>query len=452
MCSVVASLREGSNLQSPGTGSNVAARAFPRVVVPLHGEVRVPGSKSVSNRALVCAALANGPCAVSGLAEGDDTARMVAGLATLGAEIDVAGTTARVGSAIERSGSRAITLDAGLAGTTSRFLTAVAALCEYETTVTGAEALLRRPMGELHRLLREMGVVVTSQNDGRLPVTVSRGTSNPTGERVLEARGDVSSQFVSAVMMIAPLSGGIRLRLSGPVVSAGYLDMTADVMHAFGASVRVRRETSGTTVWVDAGDYRATTFVVDADWSSSSYPFAAIGLVGGEVLVPHLRTSSSQPEVAFAGVLERMGCTVHADESGVRVSRDPDHRLCGVDVDMAEISDLVPTLAVLGACAEGTTRIRGVGFIRAKESDRLGDLASELRKCGVDVSVADDGLDVRGGSLQAASIEPHHDHRLAMSLALLGMCRDGIEVRDPDVVSKSWPSFWTSMQSGLGIG
>jgi 3-phosphoshikimate 1-carboxyvinyltransferase len=147
-----------------------------------------------------------------------------------------------------------------------------------------------------------------------------------------------------------------------------------------------------------------------------------------------------------------MGCTVHADESGVRVSRDPEHRLRGVDVDMAEISDLVPTLAVLGACAEGTTRIRGVGFIRAKESDRLGDLASELRKCGVDVSVADDGLDVRGGPLQAASIEPHHDHRLAMSLALLGMCRDGIEVRDPDVVSKSWPSFWTSMQGGLGIG
>jgi 3-phosphoshikimate 1-carboxyvinyltransferase len=155
--------------------------------------------------------------------------------------------------------------------------------------------------------------------------------------------------------------------------------------------------------------------------------------------------------VVFADVLERMGCTVHADSAGVRVSREPHQPLRGVDVDMSEISDLVPTLAVIGACAEGTTRIRGVGFIRAKESDRLGDLANELAKCGVNVSVEDDGLTIHGASLRTAIVDTHHDHRLAMSLALLSLRQEGIVVDDAEVVAKSWPSYWTAMRSGLAL-
>lgn len=430
----------------------MSRQSFPTVHEPIRGTVSVPGSKSVSNRALVCAALASQPSTVEGVAEGDDTMRMVAGLGTLGAQIELVGTSVHVGSGVQRHSGVDATIDAGLAGTTSRFLTAVAAVCERDTVVTGAASLQRRPMGELHDLLRAMGANVASEREGYLPVTVSRGAMRTADMHQLEARGDVSSQFVSGVMMIAPLCGGVELRLTGSVVSAGYIEMTASVMRSFGATVRVDEAARGLGVFVSPGEYRGTQYRVDADWSSASYPFAAVALTGGEVLVRGLRTDSSQPEVAFAGVLEQMGCKVHTDAEGVRLSRESTHALRGVDVDMSEISDLVPTLAVLGACAEGVTRIRGVGFIRAKESDRLGDLANELNKCGVDVSVEDDGLTIRGGALRSAVVYPHHDHRLAMSIALLSLRQGGIVIDDADVVAKSWPSYWAAMRSGLTLG
>ena len=438
-----------SNLQSRELFEPVSQQTFSMVHAPLRGEVSVPGSKSVSNRALVCAALASPSSTVDGVAEGDDTTRMVGGLMVLGAHLDINGTSVRVSSPIARNAGGVATIDAGLAGTTSRFLTAVAAMCERETVITGAASLQRRPMGELHDLLRAMGARVASERDGCLPVTVSRGALRTAGVHQLEARGDVSSQFISAIMMIAPLCGGVDLRLTGSLVSARYIDMTAGVMRSFGAAVQVEHDARGRTVSIAPGEYRGTHYRVDADWSSASYPFAAIALTGGEVLVPGLRTDSSQPEAAFVGVLEQMGCKVRADAQGVRVSRDSTHALRGVDVDMSEMSDLVPTVAVMGACAEGTTRLRGVGFIRAKESDRLGDLAHELTTCGVDVEVEKDGLTIHGGALRSAVVYPHHDHRLAMSLALLSLRQDGIVVDDADVVTKSWPSYWDAMRTGL---
>ena len=423
----------------------------------LHGTVAVPGSKSVSNRALVCASLAGGSSTITGLADGDDTTRMVIGLGVLGADIGHEGTTALVRAGIRPERRGEVTIDAGLAGTTSRFLTAVAALRGSATVITGAPSLRKRPMAELHDLLRQMGADVSSI-DGRLPVTVSRGAlfvADSTDDEatrsvapiVLHARGDVSSQFVSAVMMIAPLCGGVVVRLSGDVVSRSYLSMTAEVMRAFGVSCRMSSE----EILVPHGAYRGTDFVVDADWSSASYPFAAVAIIGGTVRVDGLRASSSQPEAGFAAVLERMGCEVNADERGVVVSRDGAHALCGIDVDMSEMSDLVPTLAVLGASAVGTTRIRGVGFIRAKESDRLGDLATELRACGTDVVVEDDGLTIHPGPMRSATLRTHHDHRLAMSLALLSLRTKGITVDDPTVVAKSWPTFWEAMRVGLRL-
>ena len=389
---------------------------------------------------------------MEGLAEGDDTMRMVAGLNALGARVELDGTSVRIGTGVNRESTDAATIDAGLAGTTSRFLTAVAAVCRRETLVTGAASLQRRPMAELHDLLRAMGARVTSERDGHLPTTVSGGDVGSGGVHRLEARGDVSSQFISGVMMIAPLCGGVELRLTGSVVSAGYIAMTADVMRKFGATVNLESGPRGLNVSVSPGEYRGTQYRVDADWSSASYPFAAVALTGGEVLVPGLRTDSSQPEVAFADVLGRMGCTIHVDAEGVRLARRTTQALLGVDVDMSEISDLVPTLAVLGACAEGTTRIRGVGFIRSKESDRLNDLARELHACGVEVLVEEDGLTIRGGGLRAAVVDPHHDHRLAMSIALLSLRCEGIVINEAEVVSKSWPSYWTAMRSGLTLG
>ena len=426
----------------------VSSESFAPVTAPLHGVVRVPGSKSVSNRALVCAALAPGESRLTGVASGDDTSRMVAGLQQLGADIEVGGDTVQVRRAIERASRDAVVIDAGLAGTTSRFLSAVAALRVGASTITGDAGLLRRPMGELHRLLRDIGANITSEREGFLPVTIAGAperSSGPTAE--ITARGDVSSQFISALMMIAPLLGGLRINVSGAVVSRGYLAMTADVMASFGVAVQLADE----VIVVPAGPYRADAFHVDADWSSASYPFAAVAIAGGEVTVPSLRSDSAQPEAGFVDVLARMGCTVSEDATGVMVSRDAQRPLIGVDVDMAEMSDLVPTLAAIAACATSPTRIRGVGFIRAKESDRLGDLASELGACGALVEVHDDGLAITPRALQSAVVNPHDDHRLAMSLALLGIRQAGIVVSDAPVVAKSWPTFWSTMRQGLGL-
>ena len=330
----------------------------------LNGTVVVPGSKSVSNRALLCAALAEGESTLRGVADGDDTLRMVEGLRLLGAGIghantasdDNTNTIVTVRGPIDLNAA-SVTLDAGLAGTTSRFLTAVAALRRNPAIVTGGASLRRRPMAQLHQLLRELGAEVVSDSGGGLPVTVS-GLVRSLNPRTLTARGDVSSQFVSAVMMIAPSIGGVRVVLEGPVPSFGYLTMTAEVMTHFGAQVSI----GGNEIIVGAEPYRAAEFDVPADWSSAGYPFAAAAIVGGEVRVPRLRRDGTQPEEDFVTVLEKMGCGVRADTYGVTVLRDAHQPLRGVDVDMSAMSDLVPTLAVVAACASSSTRIHGVGF------------------------------------------------------------------------------------------
>ena len=441
----------------------MATDGFRARTTPVRGVVEVPGSKSISNRALICAALATGESHLFGLAEGDDTARMIAGIRQLGAMVDVApeqrargaasGATMRVRGPIERGARPDVVIDAGLAGTTSRFLTALAALSVGRTTITGGAGLRARPMGELHRTLRAMGVDVVAEREGFLPVTV-QGRSNTKSSGVVQTPrevvvgGDVSSQFISALMMIAPAFGGLDLRVDGPVVSRGYLDMTAAVMRHFAAEVQV----SVDRVSVSRAPYRAAEFDIDADWSSASYPFAAVAITGGEVSVPRLRRNDTQPEEAFVDVLEQLGCRVRIDDAGVTVSRETGTALRGVDVDMSAMSDLVPTLAAIAACANSATKISGVGFIRGKESDRLGDLAAEINRCGGRVRVLSDGLSIEPTDVVAATINAHDDHRLAMSLALLGLRRDGVVVAEPDVVAKSWPSYWTAMRRGLSLG
>ena len=432
----------------------MATKGFSPRHAALSGAVDVPGSKSVSNRALVCAALADGVSFLHGVADGDDTRRMIAAAQVLGASVELHEDSVQVRGPIDRSATSHVVLDTGLAGTTSRFLTGVAALRRGRTTVTGEPGLRARPMGELHRLVRALGATVSAEREGFLPVTVegldlassARQGAEPA---VLTARGDVSSQFISAIMLVAPLLGGVRIRLEGPVVSREYLHMTAAVMQSFSANVLVRDG----EIEVAGGNYRATTFVVDADWSSASYVFAAVAIAGGSATVPKLRVDTAQPEARFLEVLKAAGCSVRVrgDAQGVEVSRDMSRPLAGVDVDMSDMSDLVPTMAAIAACASSPTVIRGVGFIRSKESDRLGDLAAELCKCGVRTEVQPDGLRIEPRPLRSSVLVPHDDHRLAMSLALLGLVQPDVSVEDPDVVGKSWPNFWSAMSSGLGL-
>ena len=412
---------------------------------PLATEVRVPGSKSIANRALVCAALADGRSVLQGIAPGDDTAAMLDCLAALGigcAFADAADDVVAVDGTGGVFTTDEVTLNTRLAGTTSRFVTALAALGSSEVVVDGEAALRRRPMAPLHEALAALGATVRPLGEpGHLPVGVC-GPLRGAGAGVLPIRGDVSSQYITALMLIGPfLPGGLRLQMTTPLVSRSYVGITAAVMASFGvAGVEVGDD----EVVVPAGRYRATDYVVEPDASSASYPLAAAAVAGGTVHVAGLTATALQGDARFVHVLADMGCDVVQNATGTTVTREGPLR--GLDIDMVDMSDLVPTLAVVAAFATTPTTIRGVGFIRAKESDRLGDLCRELRAAGVRATETDDGLVVQPGAPSPALLHTHHDHRLAMAYALLGLVADGIEIDDPGVVSKSWPDYWQMLE------
>lgn len=410
---------------------------------PLAATVVVPGSKSLTNRALVCAALATEPSKVSNIAPGDDTMAMIAGLNAMGARCIVRGDDVDIEKSIDRTGNDDVVVDANLAGTTARFLTAVGVLRAGWTTVTGREALQRRPMSGLFESLASLGAHVTTlEEPGRLPVRVCAGDQQV---HELTIRGDTSSQFVTALLLIAPLlTNGLRIRITGSIVSGPYLAMTCAVMRDFGA--RVERPSSD-LVEVGAQGYRGRRFAIEPDASSASYPLAAAAIVGGSVTVPGLGAPSTQGDVEFVEILRSMGCSVQRGATGLSVSRSPGTAMRGVRVNMASMSDLVPTLAVVAMFASTPTHIHGVGFIRNKESDRLGDLANELRKLGGVVEVAPDGLVISPSSVHGGVVETHHDHRIAMGLSLVGLACDGVVIDDPGVVSKSWPDFWVMLNA-----
>jgi 3-phosphoshikimate 1-carboxyvinyltransferase len=282
---------------------------------------------------------------------------------------------------------------------------------------------------------------------GHLPVTIQglRTGSVPAVNSVAMP-GDISSQYITALMLIAPyLANGLQIHLTTPLVSRPYVAITAAVMRSFGVSGVTVGEHS---VSVAPGRYTACDYSIEPDASSASYAFAAAAICGGHVSVPHLGPDALQGDATFAGVLASMGCTVTRTAEGTSVQRDAELR--GISINMADLSDLVPTLAVIAPFASSPTEITGVGFIRAKESDRLGDLAGELRKCGIDATEQPDGIVVRPGYSGGAALDTHHDHRLAMAFGVLGMRIAGVRVHDPDVVSKSWPDFWMALEAMRG--
>lgn len=401
--------------------------------------VSVPGSKSIANRALICAALAEGTSTLRMVPDGDDTAAMLTALASLGVRLSVEGPTVTVGDAGELTAAGGVAVDARLAGTTSRFLTAYAALDGRAVTVDGEPPLRTRPMGPLHDALRSLGAEVTPlDRPGHLPVKIRGG--HLAGGTVRLA-GDVSSQFVSALMLIGPrLGNGLTIELTTRLVSRRYVEITGAVMAAFGADgVKVGER----TISVGPGIYRARDYTVEPDASSASYPWAAAAITGGSATVAGLGPDALQGDVGFLDVLTEMGCTVEYTPVGTTVNGPTTLR--GVDVDMGGMSDLVPTLAAVALFAATPTTIRGVGFIRTKESDRLGDLATELAKLGAVVTVTGDGLVISPRGLHGAALAAHHDHRLAMAFGLISLRVPGIEIDDPTVVTKSWPEYWTML-------
>jgi 3-phosphoshikimate 1-carboxyvinyltransferase len=411
---------------------------------PIDAVVDVPGSKSIANRALVCAALADGESTLRNLPDGDDTAAMLECLALLG--IGVLRDSTSAATNITGTGAALppgpIELPTRLAGTTSRFVTALAALGPGPYLIDGQAPLRARPMAPLHDALALLGASLRPGGTwGHLPVTVAGPLR--TIDR-LEVPGDISSQFLTALMLIGPyIRGGLRIAITTPLVSRPYLEITKAVMSEFGHD---GVEIGESDVIVEAGRYSAREYTIEPDASSASYPLAAAAICGGRVEIAGLTDTSMQGDARFCDVLASMGCTSIRDARSTVVAGGD--RLHGVDIDMVDLSDLVPTLAAVAAFAESTTRIRGVGFIRAKESDRLGDLCAGLRTLGASATETTDGLVIEPSELHGGHVDTHDDHRLAMALGLIGLRVPGVEIEDPDVVSKSWPGYW-GMLGGL---
>jgi 3-phosphoshikimate 1-carboxyvinyltransferase len=436
-------------------------RAVRPIAGPLDAVVQLPGSKSLTNRALVCAALARGRSVLQGALLADDTEAMLDGLRRLGISVVVDPDPPRVtvdgcGGALPAAavGAR---LDARQSGTTSRFLLPLLALGPGPTVLDGAPALRSRPMADGIAALRSLGAVVVEQGEpGHLPVVVhglpaasdqpaarsGRATSRPAE---LTVRGDASSQFLSGLLLAGPaLADGLVVGVSGRLVSRPYVEMTAAVMRDFGAAVTGAARSHHDRRWtVGPGGYRATTHRVEPDASAASYVFAAAAICGGRVTVEGLGKGSLQGDLGFVDVLARMGCHVEHGEASTAVTGTG--TLAGIEVDLADLSDTAQTLAAVAVFANSPTRVTGIGFIRGKETDRVGHVVRELRRCGIDAAEEDDGFVVRPGAPTPARIETYGDHRMAMSFALLGLRSPGIEITDPGCVAKTFPGFWDTI-------
>lgn len=411
------------------------------VAGPVQARLRPPGSKSITNRALVAAALSEGTSTLRGALAADDTAAMLQCLGNLGAEVelDAEGTMSVTGFGPQpRPGP--VQLEARLSGTTARFAIALTALGEGPYTLDGAEPLRARPMADGIEALREMGATVQELGEaGHLPVRVTPG---PAMASAVSVRGDASSQFLSGLMLAgAATPQGITVELISPLVSEPYVAMTAAVMSRFGATVE-RNETS----FVVRGPYRPTDTTIEPDASAASYLFAAAAICGGEITVEGLSRSSLQGDLGFVEVLERMGAEVTWGHDEVTVAGTG--RLAGLaELDLSEMSDTAQTAAVVAAFADSATTITGIGFIRHKETDRVGNTVRELRRASIDAVEMPDGLRVNPGPPRPARIQTYEDHRMAMAFALLGLAAPGIQIADPGCVAKTYPDYWEALDS-----
>ncbi|MDQ1710209.1 MAG: 3-phosphoshikimate 1-carboxyvinyltransferase [Frankiaceae bacterium] len=418
----------------------------PAAIGAVHATVAVPGSKSMTNRALLCAALADGRSRVRRPLVSRDSALMTAGLGAFGARFEPIGRDLLVTGVPPpfRLGSAPLHVEVGLSGTVTRFLPPVAALSGTSIGFDGDEHMRSRPIGRLLTALRELGAEIDDDGRGALPFVVNGRGRVAGGSVTVDA--SQSSQLVSGLLLAAPyFDAGVDVHLAGDLPSAPHVAMTVAMMRRAGADVD-----AAPARWrVLPGAYESRDVEIEPDATSASYFFAAAAITGGTVTVPDWPHDSVQPSDHVLGVLTAMGVRFeYAD--GALTAIGPG-TLTGIDVDMHDISEVTPTVAVLAAVAAGPTRIRGVGHIRLHETDRLAALAAEINRLGGDVNETDDGLEIRPRPLTGGRWETYADHRLAMSGAVLGLVVPGIEIVDIGCTSKTMPDFaerWLAMAAG----
>lgn len=402
--------------------------------------VRVPGSKSLSQRALVAAALAENDSVIGNVLVSQDTLYLISGLRALGAKIVSAGEGFLVSGTAGRITKADEEIFLGNNGTALRFLTALVCLGSGRYVITGEKRLCERPVGALADALREMGVdIITHHHCPPVEINAAGLRGGNVTLKDIE-----SSQYVSALLLCAPYtSRGMSLMLKGDVVSSPYIDLTIAVMLDFGARIE---QTGKYEYSVAAGKiYQGRKYDVEGDASSASYFFLAAALLKKTIRVTGLSRQSKQGDIRLLNILEDLGCKIRSGENWIEVTGGELPK-GDLTFDLNDMPDMVPTLAVLSAFREGRTMIDNVAHLRIKESNRLAAVVAELNRCGIEAREMPEGLVIQGGTFRPATIETYNDHRMAMSFAVAGLVADGIIISDKKCVNKSFPSFWEELE------
>ena len=416
---------------------------------PLRAAVRVPGSKSITNRALPMAALALGESHLSGALFSDDSRYFIDCLRRLGYTIETDEQQAAV--TVQGAGVRPLVHPGGLdlfvgnSGTTARFVTALVSLGQGRYRVDGVKRMRERPMAAMVEALTQMGVDACDEMGTGCPPLVVEASGLGGGEVVVG--GKDSSQFVSGLLIAAPYARSpVQLEVRGELVSKPYVDMTVAMMRQFGAHV----DASGQRYTVYTKPYQARDYEIEPDASGASYFLAAAAVCGGTVEIAGLSDHSLQGDAGFAQVLERMGCSVRYRHGTISLT-GPTDGLCGIDVDLFAMSDMTPTLAAIAPLAKEPVIIRNVANIRLKETDRIRACVTELRRFGVSVSEFADGLRIEPcASLQSGvSVHTYDDHRIAMAFSILGLRTPGTLIENPGCTAKTYPDFFRDLEQAI---
>jgi 3-phosphoshikimate 1-carboxyvinyltransferase len=428
-------------------------RILTPIARPFDARLELPGSKSFANRAIVCAAVAGAPCTIRNISPGDDTALMLNVLADLGWNVTRPNPLSRDVTLTPplKPPAHHVRVYTGPAGTVTRFAAALLTITPGMFTLDGNDRMRERPMEPLIFALNELGATVIEEGKaGCVPLEIHGATLRGGKCRM---KGDVSSQFVSSLLMVGPVcADGVEIEIEGELVSKPYVDITIEVMRAFGCEVerdgyRWFRASPGGT----PGDGRrdaCAPYTCPPDGTAASYFWGAAAVAGGKCVIDGLTRQDVQGDVKFVDILERMGCEVLEFPNGLGVGAAPRGRpLQAVTADLSALPDCAQTLAVVCAFAQGTSRLTGLGTLRVKETDRIAALQAELSKLGVETRAGEDWLEIDGCGNKSperkrrVSVRTYYDHRMAMSFAIAGL-KVPVEIEDPECVSKSFPNFW----------
>jgi len=416
---------------------------------PLDCTVEVPGSKSITNRALLMAALAKGKSVLNGVLFSNDSRYFLTSLISLGYIIEVNEVENYV--AINGHGAdipkKNATIDVGSAGTAARFLTAMLALSDGEYVINASEQMKKRPMLPLFEALTAMGAEFTFiEKNGHLPVKVKGAAFNgdvPASEVDIDI--SESTQFLSALLMVAPmLENGLKINITSKKTEGSYIKITTKMMHQFGCDTLHE----GSVYEIPAGQtYMAETYLIEPDVSAACYFYAAAALTGGHVLVKNVHSTSMQGDMKFLDVLKQMGCVIREEREGIYVTGPENGQYSGVDVDMNDFSDQTMTLAAIAPFANTPTYIKNIGHIRLQESDRIHAIVTELTRVGINVEEERDAIRIHPGTPHGAVIQTYDDHRMAMAFALIGLKCEGIVIDNCECCGKTFENYFSVLDS-----